>query len=224
MSISHIPFVAVAFVTLACSQADAPAQVTIETDDQKMMYAVGMGLGLQFELAGMFSEEELALVAEGLKDAVLRKPSVVEIDDDYMQSVNQVMMGRRGGANSKLGAEYVIDAAAEDGAVQTASGLVYVELVAGEGAAPAATDTVTVHYEGRFIDGRVFDSSIKRGEPATFTVSQVIPGWIEGLQMMKPGGKARLVVPGMLAYGPKGYGNIPPNATLIFEVELLKIQ
>jgi FKBP-type peptidyl-prolyl cis-trans isomerase len=103
------------------------------------------------------------------------------------------------------------------------SGLQYEVLEAGEGAKPASTDTVTTHYEGRLIDGTVFDSSYQRGEPASFPLNRVIPGWTEGLQLMSPGAKYRLYVPADLAYGDRAAGAIPPNSTLIFEVELLEV-
>ena len=116
-------------------------------------------------------------------------------------------------------------AAAEKGALVTASGLVYKSVKDGKGASPAATDKVRVHYRGTFIDGREFDSSYKRGEPATFPLNRVIKCWTEGLQLMKVGGKARLTCPSAIAYGEKGAGNgeIPPNSTLQFEVELLGV-
>jgi FKBP-type peptidyl-prolyl cis-trans isomerase FkpA len=115
-------------------------------------------------------------------------------------------------------------AAAEKGAVVTASGLVFLSLKDGSGANPAATDTVRVHYRGTFTDGREFDSSIKRGQPAEFPLNRVIPCWTEGVQKMKPGGKARLTCPSAIAYGERGAGaTIPPNTTLQFEVELIGI-
>jgi FKBP-type peptidyl-prolyl cis-trans isomerase FkpA len=115
-------------------------------------------------------------------------------------------------------------AAAEKGAVVTPSGLVYRSLVEGSGAAPAATDTVRVHYRGTHPDGREFDSSYARGQPASFPLNRVIKCWTEGLQRMKVGGKARLTCPPAIAYGERGAGDaIPPNATLLFEVELLGI-
>ena len=106
----------------------------------------------------------------------------------------------------------------------TASGLQIETLVAGTGETPKATDKVKVHYTGKLIDGTKFDSSIDRGEPITFPLNGVIKGWGEGLQLMKVGGKARLVIPPSLAYGADGTGPIPPNATLVFEVELLSIE
>ena len=122
------------------------------------------------------------------------------------------------------GSTFLEKAAAEEGAVQTASGMVYQELSPGTGAQPKATDTVTVHYTGTLVDGTVFDSSIPRGKPSSFSLNGVIDGWTEGIPMMKVGGKARLVIPPDLAYGPGGRPGIPPNAILVFEIELLAIK
>ncbi len=116
-------------------------------------------------------------------------------------------------------------AAKEEGAVVTPSGLVYRSLKNGSGASPTATDKVTVHYKGTFPDGREFDSSYKRGQPIDFPLNRVIACWTEGVQRMKVGGKAKLTCPPEIAYGARGAGNaVPPNATLLFEVELLGIQ
>ncbi len=109
--------------------------------------------------------------------------------------------------------------------VTTKSGLVYQSLKEGSGASPAATDTVKVHYRGTFPDGREFDSSYKRGEPTEFPLNRVIPCWTEGVQLMKPGGKAKLTCPPAIAYGERGAGGvIPPNATLSFEIELISVR
>jgi FKBP-type peptidyl-prolyl cis-trans isomerase FkpA len=116
-------------------------------------------------------------------------------------------------------------AAKEEGAVVTPSGLVYRSLKDGKGVSPTATDKVTVHYKGTFPDGREFDSSYKRGQPIDFPLNRVIACWSEGVQRMKVGGKAKLTCPPEIAYGARGAGNaVPPNATLLFEVELLGIQ
>ena len=116
------------------------------------------------------------------------------------------------------------EAAKEKGAVTTPSGLVFLSLKEGKGTAPAATDVVKVHYRGTFLDGKEFDSSYKRNEPTSFPLNRVIPCWTEGLQRMKPGGKAKLTCPPAIAYGERGAGGvIPPNATLQFEVELLEV-
>jgi FKBP-type peptidyl-prolyl cis-trans isomerase FkpA len=111
----------------------------------------------------------------------------------------------------------------EPGSITTQSGLVYTPVKDGTGASPAATDVVKVHYRGTFIDGKEFDSSYSRGEPAEFPLNRVIKCWTEGVQRMKVGGKARFVCPASIAYGEKGRGEIPPNTTLLFEVELLDI-
>lgn len=120
--------------------------------------------------------------------------------------------------------DVAVNAAKEAGAVVTASGLVYLSLREGTGASPAASDSVKVHYKGTFPDGKEFDSSYKRGRPAEFPLNRVISCWAEGVQRMKVGGKAKLVCPPAIAYGERGAGDaIPPNATLLFEIELLSI-
>ena len=122
------------------------------------------------------------------------------------------------------GGTFLDENATREGVVTTASGLQYEVLVSGSGATPGATDTVTTHYHGTFEDGRVFDSSVERGVPASFPVDRVIAGWTEALQMMRVGDKWRIVCPPDLAYGERGRGGIPPNSTLVFEVELLGIE
>ncbi len=119
---------------------------------------------------------------------------------------------------------FLAENAAREGVVTTASGLQYEVLTSGEGATPGPTDVVTTHYHGTFEDGRVFDSSVQRGVPASFPVNGVIKGWTEALQMMKVGDKWRIVCPPELAYGASGRAGIPPNATLVFEVELLDVK
>ena len=126
--------------------------------------------------------------------------------------------------NKAEGEAFLAKIKKEEGVKITASGLAYKVLTAGTGASPKATNQVTVHYTGKFISGKVFDSSVERGQPATFPLNRVISGWTEGLQLMKQGGKSMLYIPSNLAYGPPGRGPIPPNTTLIFEVELLEIK
>ena len=126
--------------------------------------------------------------------------------------------------NKTIGREFMEENAKNDSVVQTQSGLQYMVLKEGTGAKPGPTDEVTVHYTGKLLDGTVFDSSVERGEPATFAVGQVIPGWVEGLQLMSEGSKYRLFIPSELAYGSKGTGDILPNSTLIFDVELIKVE
>lgn len=125
--------------------------------------------------------------------------------------------------NAKAGKEFLEANAKQDGVHVTESGLQYQIVKEGTGKKPGPNDVVTVHYTGRLIDGTVFDSSVERGEPATFAVGQVIPGWVEGLQLMSEGAAWRLFIPSELAYGPHGTGPIGPNSTLIFDVQLLKV-
>ncbi len=127
--------------------------------------------------------------------------------------------------NLTLGREFLAENAKNDSVQVTKSGLQYMVLKEGNGVKPDSTDQVTVHYTGRLIDGKVFDSSVERGEPATFALNQVIPGWTEGLQLMSEGSKYRLFIPSELAYGEKGAGSdILPNSALIFDVELIKVE
>ena len=142
--------------------------------------------------------------------------STEEAAPDYGQQIKD---------NKTLGREFLEQNAKNDSVVVTKSGLQYMVLKEGTGAKPGPTDKVTVHYTGKLLDGTVFDSSVERGEPATFGLNQVIPGWTEGLQLMSEGSKYRLFIPSELAYGSKGAGEqILPNSTLIFDVELIKVE
>ncbi len=139
-----------------------------------------------------------------------------EATPDYGQQIKD---------NKTIGREFMEENAKNDSVEQTTSGLQYMVLKEGTGAKPGPTDLVTVHYTGKLLDGTVFDSSVQRGEPATFPLDKVIPGWTEGLQLMSEGSKYRLFIPSELAYGSKGSGDkILPNATLIFDVELIKVE
>lgn len=193
-------------------------------DQQDTLYALGLALaqGLaQFDL----TEEELDTVQEGIADGVLGNDPRVNVQE-YMMQIQQLAQERAQAAaraERTAGGELVEQAAGEEGAVKTESGMVYQALEEGTGESPQATDTVQVHYRGTLRDGEVFDSSYERGQPATFGLNQVISCWTEGLQHMKEGGKAKLVCPPDLAYGDQGRPGIPPGATLVFEVELLDV-
>jgi len=195
------------------------------TDDQKTMYALGLIIS-QSLASFSLTESELDLVRSGMTDGVLKKTPKVDLQT-YGPKVNQVQQTRaaaQADVEKKAGTAFVTKAAAEPGAKKTESGAILTTIKEGKGEQPKATDTVKVHYHGTLIDGTVFDSSVKRGEPATFPLNQVIKCWTEGLQLMKVGGKSKLVCPSAIAYGDRGSPpTIKPGATLVFEVELLEI-
>jgi FKBP-type peptidyl-prolyl cis-trans isomerase FkpA len=211
-------------LSLFAAQAIAAAPEP-KTEAQKTLYALGLAMsgGLApFKL----SAAELEMLQVGLADGVLsRKPKVdLETYGPKIQELQRTRLALAGEAEKKAGKAYLDKAAKEKGVTRTPSGLLYSTLKPGTGASPKATDTVTVHYHGTLTNGAVFDSSVQRGQPASFGLNQVIPCWTEGVQRMKVGEKARLVCPSDLAYGDQGRPPvIPPSATLIFEVELLDI-
>ena len=141
------------------------------------------------------------------------------------ETTTEADYGQESKDNKTIGREFLEENAKNDSVIQTESGLQYMVLKEGTGAKPGPTDEVTVHYTGKLINGTVFDSSVERGEPATFPLNKVIPGWTEGLQLMSEGAKYRLFIPSERAYGEKGAGEqILPNSTLIFDVELIKVE
>jgi FKBP-type peptidyl-prolyl cis-trans isomerase FkpA len=195
------------------------------TDDQKTLYALGLAIS---QSLGVFTlnESELEMVKRGITDGVLKKPHKVDLQafGPKIQQLQQARAGALAESEKKAGAAFQAKAAAESGAKKTESGAIITTIKEGKGATPKASDTVKVHYHGTLVDGTVFDSSVKRGEPATFPLNQVIKCWTEGVQLIKVGGKSKLVCPSALAYGDRGSPpTIKPGATLIFEVELLEI-
>lgn len=205
----------------AASQDQKPLQ----TEDQKTLYAVGEVIARQLTVFDL-TPDELDIVKQGMTDGVTGKKPLVEMEA-YKNKIQQLAVARRDAQGAKLAAkakEVVDQAAKEKGAVKTPSGMVYVPIKEGTGAAPAATDKVKVNYRGTFVDGKEFDSSYATGQPVEFKLNQVVKCWTEGLQMMKPGGKAKLVCPPDLAYGERGSGAIPANSTLLFDVELIEVQ
>ena len=193
------------------------------TDEEKTIYALGLSVSRSLRPFAL-SATELELIKRALTDADAGKPAVdLEAQGPRIQALAQeraLLVVKR---EKEASAAYLASAAKEPGAIQTASGLVYKELTPGTGASPTASDTVKVHYRGTLIDGTEFDSSYKRNEPAQFPLNGVIRGWTEGVQLMKVGGKSRLICPSDLAYGDQGRPSIPGGATLIFEIELLEI-
>ena len=206
------------------SQAIA-AGPDLQNDQQKTLYAIGLAVSRSLAPFGL-SEAELALVEAGITDGVLQKEQKVDLQTygPKIQALQTERMGVAAAAEKKVGVAYLDKAAAEKGATKTASGLVMTTITPGKGATPKPTDKVKVHYTGTLIDGTVFDSSVERKEPVTFPLNGVIPCWTEALQLMKVGGKSRLVCPSAIAYGDRGAPpKIKPGATLVFEAELLEI-
>jgi FKBP-type peptidyl-prolyl cis-trans isomerase len=210
---------------IACAQGPGPstAATKLETEEQKTLYALGLLLGKNIKPFAL-KPEELAIVQAGLTDAVTDTKPQIEIDA-YGPKVNELVQKRAasgGDEAKKKGQEFADNVAKEKDATKTASGVVIRTITAGTGTSPSADDVVKVHYEGKLIDGTVFDSSIKRGQPAEFPLNGVVPCWTEALQKMKKGEKSQVVCPSSLAYGDRGSPpDIPPGATLSFEVELL---
>jgi FKBP-type peptidyl-prolyl cis-trans isomerase FkpA len=201
-----------------------PAQDTLDSEEKKTLYALGLAMAQNL---GSFqlSAEDLKTVQQGIVDGVGGGETKVSLEEygPKIQAFAQARAAKAASATKEKGAGFLAKAATEEGAVKTASGLIITELKAGTGANPTADDKVTVHYHGTFPDGKVFDSSVDRGEPSSFPLSGVIRCWTEGVAMIKVGGKSRLICPSDIAYGDGGRGGIPPGATLIFEVELLSI-
>lgn len=212
------------FVCLAVSTASA-ASPEPANDEQKTLYTLGIAISQSLNNFSL-SEAELEFVKAGMTDGVLNRKAKVDAQA-FMPKVQKLQQARAGALaekERKAGEAYLAKAAAEKGATKTPSGIVIKVLKEGKGASPKETDSVKVHYHGTLTDGTVFDSSVQRGEPATFPLAKVIPCWTEGVQHVKVGGKSRLVCPAGLAYGDRGAPPaIKPGATLIFEVELLEI-
>jgi len=210
----------------ACMQRSGPGVASppkLETDEQKTLYALGLLIGRNVKQFSL-KQDELALVKAGLTDSVTDAKPQVDVET-YGPKVNELAQKRASVGvedTKKKGQEFADNVAKEKGASKSASGVVVRTITAGTGASPSAEHVVKVHYEGKLIDGTVFDSSIKRGEPAEFPLTGVVPCWTEALQKMKSGEKAQVVCPSSAAYGDRGSPpNIPPGATLSFEIELL---
>jgi FKBP-type peptidyl-prolyl cis-trans isomerase FkpA len=202
------------------SSSSAPA---LETEDQKTFYALGLLVGRSVKPFAL-TPEELTIVKAGLSDAVTNAKPQVEIET-YGPKVNELAQKRAGAGDAeekKKGEDFAANISKEKNATKTASGIIIRTITEGSGASPTPDDMVKVNYEGKLIDGTVFDSSIKRGEPAEFLLTGVVPCWTEAIQKMKKGGKSQIVCPSAAAYGDRGAPpTIPPGATLSFEVELL---
>lgn len=198
----------------------------------RISYALGLSMGNNFKSSGIESLDVedfaagVAAVFEGATPQMTYEEAKTEIRDFFMalEAKQNEAAKKMGEVNKAAGESFLTENGKRAEVKTTSSGLQYEILNEGNGVKPVASDIVVVHYTGKLIDGTVFDSSVERGEPATFGVTQVIPGWVEALQLMSVGSKWRLFIPSNLAYGPNGAGNlIGPNATLIFDVELLSV-
>jgi len=225
-----------ALLALGACDATTKKEVALDTQEQKISYLLGLDSGknilsmdMGFNKDAFFDGQEDALtdVLPRLTDEEIA--ATIKVFEQQMTAKQQAMqqeqaetVGLQADTNAIEGAEFLAANGVKEGITTTASGLQYRVLTAGSGPKPTVESTVEVHYAGRLLDGTEFDSSIKRGVPAQFGVTQVIAGWTEGLQLMNEGSKWELYIPADLAYGPGGTGPIGPNATLIFEVELLQ--
>ncbi len=197
-----------------------------KTEDQKVLYAIGVHQARQLGRFN-FTPAEFEMVLQGFADAAPGKQPKLDADA-YSKKVQELAQARRAAKDAQTiaaGKDFLAKAAAEKGAVKTASGLVFLSQREGTGPTPTATDTVKVHYRGTLIDGQEFDNTIYTRKPAEVKLDGAIKCWTEGLQKMKAGGRAKLVCPPELAYGKQGVTSvIPPNSTLIFEIELLEVK
>ena len=199
----------------------------LKDQKDKVSYSIGMNIGLNLSRQKVDINPDI--LAAGIKDAIAGKPQltqdqVKEVMGQFEKDMEQKQKAA-GEKNKADGAKFLEDNKKKEGVKTTGSGLQYKVVKEGSGAQPKATDMVTVNYRGTLIDGTEFDSSYKRGQPATFPLNGVIKGWTEGLQLMKPGGKYQFFVPSNLAYGERSVGpDIAANATLIFDVELLEVK
>jgi FKBP-type peptidyl-prolyl cis-trans isomerase FklB len=226
LAVAHNAFAAPAPVTNLPTEASS----AFSSEDSKVAYSLGFVFGKNN--AAAIDNLDIEKFVAGFKDGYGGKQGLLTEDDikkvltDYKErrmAQAQAEFQKQGEENKTKGAEFLAENGKKAGVVTTATGLQYEVLSEGTGKKPKATDNVEVHYEGKLTDGTVFDSSVARGQPAAFRLDQVIPGWTEGVQLMKEGGKTRFTIPANLAYGEMGAGTIPPNSVLIFEVQLLKI-
>lgn len=236
-------FVSVLLImTMGCQAGDSGSSTDTSTGDKKLTldsekakasYSIGYNMGRN--LINIKEEIDFETVVQGFKDgfagdhkAQLTPEEIQKTLRAFQQKINIIMQEKRkslGDQNKREGELFLKENAGNEGVITTKSGLQYKVIKEGTGEVPKATDKVTVHYRGTLINGTEFDSSYKKGKPATFLLNRVIPGWTEGVQLMKVGAKYKLFIPGNLAYGQRGRGaQIGSNATLIFDIELLAIE
>ena len=222
------------FFVAACAPEapTAPAEPTLDTPKNRISYTIGLNIGKDFATQEMDVDPDILIV--GIKDAMagkaprLSEEEMVAEIQTFQQKMQEQQLAKvqvLADKNKAEGDAFLAENAEQEGVVVLESGLQYKVVEPGDGVSPTADSVVTVHYRGTLVDGTEFDSSYGRGEPATFPVGGVIPGWSEALPLMKVGAKWQLFVPAELAYGERGAGQaIGPNSVLIFDVELIKIE
>lgn len=227
MKIINLLVLGLVFMGLACT--DMNGQVEIKTKQDSLAYAIGLQWGKNLKTDDLILST--AVIKQGLEDSFKDAP---KLTDEQIQTIltglQQELQDKRmkkqqeaSSENLKKAETFMAQNKSKDGIKTTASGLQYQVIKEGTGKSPVASDKVKVHYHGTLTDGKVFDSSVQRGEPITFPLNGVIPGWTEGLQLMKEGGKVRFFIPPGLAYGAQGSGAIGPNEVLIFDVDLIEV-
>jgi len=220
--------IAITGVLFLVNQVHAQENLVLKNQKEKMSYIIGMDIGNNLKKQGI--DIETNILIKGIKDAFASAKSLLSEQEirETLATFQKEMQAKQeevGKKNKKEGEAFIAENMKKEGVKTLPSGLQYKVIKAGTGKKPKLTDTVTAHYRGTLIDGTEFDSSYKRGKPTSFSVSGVIPGWTEVLQLMEEGAKWGLFIPPNLAYGERGAGGmIGPNATLIFEVELVSIQ
>ncbi len=236
MSLKKLQFIVTALLALvfftACTPEEPKTELTLTTAKERISYTIGVNIGQDFSSQKMDIDADVLIT--GLKDAMAGKePRLTEEEmateiqtfQQEMQAKMEAEMQATTEDNLKAGEAFLAENAKQEGVVVTESGLQYKVIEPGAGDSPQPDDVATVHYRGTLVDGTQFDSSIDRGQPASFPVGGVIPGWTEALQLMKPGAKWQLFIPSNLAYGERGAGqNIGPNSVLIFDVELISVE
>ena len=219
----------VGLVLAGCDKQAAEKAQELKTPAEKASYGIGLNMGRSLTQEGMNDLDSKA-VALGIEDAMAKKEQRLTDEQlmeafGFLQKRAEERMAALGDENAKAGKKFLEENGKREGVVTTASGLQYEVLKKADGAQPTPDDVVSVHYEGKLVDGTVFDSSIKRGAPIDLPVGGVIPGWVEGLQLMHVGEKYKLYIPSELAYGAQSPSPmIPANSVLVFELELLSIQ
>jgi FKBP-type peptidyl-prolyl cis-trans isomerase len=220
---------AIAFTS--CNGQDSSKPVELKTEKDSVSYAMGVAFGADvkgyLEQSGLDTTLDVNIILKAISQSVKDTASISEEDAiALIQKFQAKQTEERGKASKELGEKFLADNATKPNVITTESGLQYVVLQEGTGDAPTIMDQVKVHYTGKLTNGTVFDSSIDRGEPVTFYLRQVIPGWTEMLQLMKPGGEVKAFIPGNLAYGPNGGpqgSGIGPNEVLIFDIRLIDV-